>query len=296
MTAKKILALVLAALMTAAAFAGCSAGTSNKGYAQENAGGAPADGVYESSTDAAPTVTDRKLIRRISLDVETDDLDELISSIDAKVTQLGGYVESRKVNTGSSYSSYKQNRYATLTIRIPAAQLDSFVSHVGSVSNVTATSETSEDVTLSYVATESRMKALQTEEARLLELIEKAANLTELLQLEERLTEIRTELERVTSQLKVYDNLVEYGTISLSVSEVQQFTPTEEPGFWERLSTGFTDSVRNLGIFLTELVIFIVCALPYLVPLGIVIGGVLLLVKLSKRKKTQSEESKEDTK
>jgi hypothetical protein len=117
-------------------------------------------------------------------------------------------------------------------------------------------------------------------------LIEKAANLTELLQLEKRLTEVRTDLERVTSQLKVYDNLVDYGTVELSIHEVKEFTPTEEPGFWERLSTGFVTSIRNLGTILTELIIFFVCALPYLLPIGIITGVVLLFVKHSKKKKS----------
>lgn len=284
MKCKKILALFLAALLLAAAFAGCSAQTSGD-YYNEKSEAVPDDGIYDSSSGSSSAVTDRKLIRKISLSAETEDMDPLLSGIDAKVTELGGYIESREVYTGSNYVSYSQSRRASLTIRIPAERLDEFVKHVGNVSNVTSTSESSEDVTLSYVATESRMKALQTEEERLLALIGEADNLTELLQLEERLTEVRTELERVTSQLKLYDNLVDYGTVRLTISEVTQYTPTEEPGFWERISTGFATSMKNLGSILKELIIFFVCAIPYLVPLGVIAGIVLLIIKLVTRKK-----------
>lgn len=293
MNARKALALLLAALMTAAAFAGCSAKTgSSDAYYNEKVEAAPGDSIYDSSSSVSPIVTDRKLIRTISLDVETEDMNTLLAGIDSKVAQLGGYVENRNVRAGSGYASSQQRRYASLTIRIPAERLDEFVQHVGDVSNVTSTSETSEDVTLSYVATESRMKALQAEEARLLELIDEAANLTELLQLEKRLTEIRTELEQVTSQLKLYDNLVDYGTVELSISEVQEYTPTEEPGFWERISTGFANSMSNLGKILKEMVILFVCAIPYLVPLGAIAGIVLLIVKLATRKKKPPTENK----
>lgn len=281
---RKTLALLLAALLIAAAFAGCSGKSYDNSYVGGAPEAAPGDGIYDSSSGTSSVVTDRKLIRRISLDAETEDMDTLLSGIDAKVVELGGYVESREIRSGSNYVSYEQSRYASLTIRIPAERLDEFVGHVGDVSNVTSTSESSEDVTLNYVATESRMKALQAEEERLLALIDEAANLTELLQLESRLTEVRSELERVTSQLNLYDNLVDYGTVNLTISEVTQYTPTEEPGFWERISTGFTTSMKNLGIILKELIIFFVCAIPYLLPLAAIAGVVLLIIKLVKRK------------
>lgn len=288
MKTKKILALLLAAIMTAALFAGCSAKSYSDGYSSE-ASPAPNDGIYDSGSTLAPTVTDRKLIRRISMDMQTRELETLLASIDAKVAELGGYVESRSVQMGSS--SY-DSRYANLTVRIPADKLDAFTKHVSTVGNVTSTTESAEDVTLSYVATESKKKALEAEETRLLSLIEKAENLTELLQLEKRLTEVHTDLEKVTSQLKVYDNLVDYGTVQLDISEVKEYTPAEEPGFWERITTGFETSVRNTGLILEELLIFFVCAIPYLTPPTVVLAVAALIVIVIIRSKKRKSKSK----
>ena len=53
-------------------------------------------------------------------------------------------------------------------------------------------------------------------------------------------------------------------------------------------STGFTGSVKNLGVILRELVIFFVCALPYLVPMGAVAGIVLLIIKAVGKKKKEN--------
>ena len=282
---RKLLALLLAALFVGCLFAGCSADNSGmyaEGYMDATASG---NDIYDTGSTGSVAVTDRKLIRRIGLKAETEDLDQLMTSIEQKVTALGGYMEDRQVYTGSTYASYEQRRYANLTIRIPAERLDEFVNHVEDVSNVTASTETAEDVTLKYVATESRMKALQAEENRLLALIDKAANLTELLQLESRLTQVRTELEEVTSMLKLYDNLVDYGTVELEITEVKVLTPTEEPGFGQRITEGFKESTENLWIFMKEFVIFIVCVVPYLLPPLIIGGAVLLIIKLSGRKK-----------
>ena len=281
MNIKKIFALVLAGTIITTALVGCAAKSYSGSYSNGSTA-APDDGIYESGSSVYPAVTDRKLIRRVSMDLQTRDMDQLISAIDEKVGQLGGYVENSKINMGTGSND---NRYATLTLRIPAEKLDNFTSHVASVSNVTSTSESTQDVTLSYVATESRQKALLAEEARLMALIDEAANLTELLQLEKRLTEIRTELEQITSQLRVYDNLVDYATVELSVNEVQEYTPVEEPGFWQRLGSGFVNSLRGAGKIALEVIIILVCAIPYLLPPAAIAGIVLLIIKVIKGRK-----------
>lgn len=304
---KKLIALFLAVLMLAA-LVGCGAKSmeatdfvTNESPQENGSFDATADSIYgyvsdssadkDYESDKTTGVTDRKLIRRIHLNTETEDMDTLLFAIDSKVAALGGYIESREVYTGSRYASYS-SRNATLTVRIPKDKLDEFVTHVGNESNVTSSSETSDDVTLSYVATQSRMIALQKEEARLLELIDKAANLTELLELEKRLTDVRTELEQVTSQLLLYDNLVEYGTITVSIHEVKELTPVEEPGFWSRMGSGFTNSLNNLWIFMKELAIFLVAALPYLLPLGAIALVVFFTIRRSIRKRRKARAAK----
>ncbi|MBQ7858331.1 MAG: DUF4349 domain-containing protein [Oscillospiraceae bacterium] len=281
---RKLFALVLVLVLL---LAGCA--KSADGYApMENIAvtqSPNSEGIYDSVSGETPEVSDRKLIRTVNLEAETEALDSLLNAVDAKVRELGGYIENRNVYTGSAYSSYQQTRRAELTVRIPAKQLDAFINHVSEAGNITSSSESAEDVTLSYVAVQSRMKALEMEEARLLELIEGAANLSELLELEKRLTEVRTELEQVTSQLRLYDNLVDYGTVKLSIREVQKLTPVEEPGFWERIGSGFVESLCNLWSFLKELVIFLVVSLPYLLPFAVAGLVVFLLIRRSVRKK-----------
>ena len=142
-------------------------------------------------------------------------------------------------------------------------------------------------MTLQYTAAESRLKVLKTEEERLLAFMAEAKSVSEMLEIEKRLTEVQAELEALTSQLKVYDNLVDYGTVNLSINEVEQYTElvTEEPTLWEQIAIGFTASMKNMGNILKSLVVFAISAIPYLIPLALVGGIVLLVLKLRNRKK-----------
>lgn len=243
----------------------------------------------------AVSVQNQKLIRKMTVEAETADLDMLLAALDDKITSLGGYVENQYVRNGNN-SAIRNYRYAELTIRIPADRLEEFFNHVRGQSNVVYYQESADDVTLSYVATQSRVKALETEQVRLLELLAKAENMTDLLQIEQRLTEVRTELEKVTSQLRLYDNMVDYGTLRLTVTEVREFTVVEEETVWQRISSGFGDNLKKLGMFLTDTFVLLIVGLPYCIPIGVTIIIVVLAVKLVKGKHVKKKTEKEPPK
>ena len=73
---------------------------------------------------------------------------------------------------------------------------------------------------------------------------------------------MRYELENRASQLRLYDNQVDYATIYLSIDEVQEYTPVEEPTVWERISGGFVSSVKGVGNGLLDLLVWVWQSLP----------------------------------
>lgn len=292
---KRYIALILAVVLLAGVLYGCGAKsdstTMENGAAMDKmemeSPGEPSYGGLTSSsgsTVTSQTPMNQKLVRKVWVNAETDDLDALLQQVDQKLSALSGYAEKRDVYHGSP-SATRQYRHATLTIRIPVAQLDQFVSHVTELSNVTSSNETADDITLTYIATESRVKALQTEHDRLMELLAKAENMSDLLKIEERLTKVRAELEEVASKLKLYDNMVDYGTVYLELSEVKEYTDTTEPEtVWQRIGKGFMESLKDLGSFFTELFVFLVVGIPYFAILAVVIVVVVLVIKRRKKK------------
>lgn len=290
MKMKKYVSLMLAALMLCGILAGCGGSSkSEAGYydvaVEEAAAQAPAaaNGVLYSGATTAEGSTalpeSRKWIITVNLYAETDDLDTMTAALDEKITALNGYVEDQSVYNGSTYAS-RRYRNASMTIRIPAEDVDRFTEEVDGIANVVSKEKNLEDITLKYISTESRMTALQTEEARLLEFMEKAETMADLLEIEARLTEVRAELENVTSQMRLYNNQIDYATIYLNIEEVQEYTPVEEPTFWERITEGFSDSLKGLGEGTVDLIVWIVTNSPYLV----VFGGIALIAVLLVRR------------
>lgn len=299
MKIRKLFAILLVLSMVAALFCGCGADVSlgkedAAGYnALEDSTVAAADESLSSGNTSTQTAlpANQKLIRTVTLDAETEKMDALLTDVESRVAQLGGYIENRNVYNGKN--SRRDSRWANLTIRVPADKLDQFVSQVSGISNVVSHSENTKDVTLSYVATESRITALQTEEARLLELLAVAKDLKDLLILEEKLTDVRTELERHKSQLKVYDNQVNYATVHLSVEEVVKYTVVEEeepePTFWERVWNGFVGGLKNTWKICKGLVILVASAIPYLILPGCVVATILVTKAIRRRKAKKNE-------
>lgn len=280
MKVRKWLSLLLIVLL----LAGCGAKSEFADSAENySAGAAAQDMVQETIAGNTNAAEGRKWIATVDMSVETEDLDAMLDQLSERITELSGYVEHQNVHNGSTYSE-RRYRSASMTVRIPVAQLDQFTEQVDGISNVVSKSQSLDDVTLTYTATESRLKALQAEETRLLELMEQAGDLSDLLQIERRLTEVQSELEQTTSQLRVLDNQVDYATIHLDIEEVQIFTKTEEETAWQRISGGFVDSLKGIGNGALELLIWILANLPYLVLLGGIGTAVVLIVK-KKRKK-----------
>ena len=257
--------------------------------------------------------TNRKLIRTVSLNVETQEFEALRNDIESRINALGGYVEDGYVYNGNIYSEGSL-REATMTVRIPSDKLDEFLNMVAENSNVVTQNESVRDVTLDYVDMDSRKSALKAEEKRLLEMLESADTVEDMIYIEDRLANIRYETESIESQLRTYDNLVDYSTVNLTIKEVVKLTevveePTVEPTVAERISKGFSESLEDVEDELTDFVVDFIVSLPYLaviflpiiVVLAVIAVVVIIVVKIilkSSKKKAQKNlsETKADSK
>ena len=307
MNLKKWMVGALAAAVVAGSLAGCGQKASMQKDRYESVNNAVYEmeetGAYDSAPMALsanqrsaaagsasqPLPQNRKWVITMNLTAETGDLDAALDAVLAKVSQMEGYVESQSVSGGSAGSG--RHRYANLTLRIPANVVDGFVEEVAGLTNLVSSSRNVQDITLTYSDTAGRVTALETEQARLLELMEQAENMSDLLEIEARLTEVRYQLENYASTLRLYDNQVDYATVSLYISEVEKYTPVEEPGFWEKITSGLADSIVNLGETIVAFITWLIIDLPYLAVIALVVWLITALTKRSLRKRKAKKEN-----
>ncbi len=258
---------------------------------------APASGgAIVSDTGESPNISvnsSRKLIRTVDLSVEALDYEKLMADIKQRVNALGGYFESMDE---SGNVQQGRARYSNMTIRIPKDKADELIQVVEAESNITNRSENVTDVTLDYSDKESHKKVLLAEQDRLLAMMEQAETIDEMITIESRLSEVRYQIESMESQLRTYDNKIDYTTVYLRVSEVEKITPVEEPGFFRRIQEGFAESCEGALEFLQDLAAWFIINIPYLLILAVfvLIFIFLILKPMLKKAKINGEKKRRE--
>lgn len=266
-----------------------------EGSAAENGGDTSANkaaGAKEQSNTQSDGKQDsKKIIKRYNYSYETEKFDEAQAYLKQQIDAYDGYISSSEV-----YGSDKRSLY--LTARIPAENSDQFVGQLGSLGTMVSQSESAEDITLQYTDTESRIASLKTEQERLLALLDKADSLESIVTLEDRLTEVRYELENYESQRKLYDDLVTYSTVTITLEEVTYTVEVDDSTFFTRIKTGLEKSIRDIRNGFMNFLVGLIVALPYLVVWGLIIYFIVWIIrriiKRHKRKKLEKKKEKED--
>ena len=261
------------------------------------------NGLEEAAGDAENTAADfaaRKRIFYVSINGETEEFDKCVALIKQNLAACGGYIQKASVFGGGGYGS---TRTAEFVLRVPADRLDEFRQTVGSTVTVRNESEHVDDVTADYTDTESRLATLRTEQETLLGLLEKANTMDEILMIRSRLTEVTSDIEAFEARLRTYDALIDYSTVTLTVSEVERITVKEEKSTFGRIGENLTETLHDIGTFFTELFVWFVSALPVLLLIALFVGAILWIIfgsihhakkKKARRKAADAEkESKE---
>ena len=237
--------------------------------AAEETGMSDGKGADTNISAENPDYEGRKLIRNVDASVETMEFDRFLAALNEEIARLDGYVERSEVD-GNSYR-YESSRWAYYTIRIPANALDNFLNIVGELGNITYRAESVEDITLQYVDTESRVEALEVEQERLLALLAQAESVEDMITIEYRLSEVRYELESYASQLRTYDNQVDYSTVYLNIQEVERETAISGQSAWDRMRDGFAENLYRVGRGIQNFGIGVVMDLPYIAVCAVIL-------------------------
>lgn len=209
--------------------------------------------------------------------------------------KVGGYIEASSVS-GNRFE-YNDNRYANLTVRVPAEKSTAFTKFISENSTITRKEITTEDVTLSYVDMESRVSALETEKATLERLLADATSMADVISIQDRLTDVIYEIESYKSKLKTYDNLIDFTTITLHINEVERVDIVEEQTVWQEIKTNLGRGFEDVGQGCVRFFVFIISSIPYILIIAaysvVLIGAIVVCKKWIKKRNKTKKDTKE---
>lgn len=221
---------------------------------------------FQAAGQALPA--NRKIIRHLSLRMETQEFESALASLRRIVSGAGGYIEQENV-MGRSVRQKKeeQPRSAYIMARIPSEKLDGAAAELSDLCNVTERQESTEDVTETYFDAQAHLKSLEIQEERLLAILEKSEKLEDVVSLEQALTKVRYEIESITASLRHMDSQVNYSYLEINLDEVVEYTEARQTpkSFGEELSLAATDSGERLVNAFKGLTLFLVSGGPVLV-------------------------------
>ena len=240
--------------------------------------------------DAAGTTQetqDTKIIRTVSLFLGSGTFDQDLEALQTLCTDAGGWVSYSSVSGDAAQSS----RRASLTLRIPQEQLETFLQGAGSLGRVISQTETAQDVTATYQDTAARLATQQAKMERLQALMSETASLSELLELESAIADTQYTLDSLQSQLNDTDNQVSYATVDVSLREETSADAisSREVGLGERLMAGLQTGWETFWNFCKDMLVFLSAALPYLATVAVV-AILLRIIYRNKRHERSKEE------
>ena len=224
----------------------------------------------EAKSSDAPEVDPEKIIYSSDVTVETTDFEDTIAKVEALVKTYGGWIESSSVNGANYYDTsrgYTRNRSASYSLRIPSNRFIELMGSLSDLGNIPYSHTYTENVTAQYYDVQARLTAYEAQETRLLEMMELAETVEDVIALESRLSELRYQIESLQSTLNNWDRRVSYSSIYLEINEVKAYTPEPERriSYGEELLGALQDGLEAVGSFFKEALVILAACLPMLI-------------------------------
>lgn len=223
---------------------------------------------------------ERHLIRRASIEAESEYFDEAVAALRAVAPAVNGYIESEMLTaTGTPR--------LTIVLRVPAATFDDVLRHINTLVTIQTQNQWTDDVTDRFYDLAGNLETRRIEEERVLALIDQAGDIHELLALEARLSNVRHAIESYLAQLNQMAGQITYSTITVTLVCAAIPITAAAPTLGYRIGGAFGDSVDGTVRFLQGVVVLLAGAV---IPLGLlaILGGIIwLIVRRVKKKRAE---------
>ncbi len=163
----------------------------------------------------SPELTNRKLIRNATVELEIAAFDDAVQKITVFANKEKGYVA-----TTSSEKQANGKLRGVVVVKIFPENLDRFLQEIRGLGELKNQRLGTEDVTKAYFDTDVRLKNARVMEQRLIDMLKtKTGKVSDLLQVEKELGRVREEIEKMQGDLKFWDSEVQFATVTIQLAE-----------------------------------------------------------------------------
>lgn len=238
-----------------------------------------------SAPSASDTITttnpaiEPKVIKTANLDIQVTDVDQAVSKITGQVAVLSGYIQNSNVSETTT-----GQKYATVVLRLPAANFEKMVGEIKSLAQLVAKEEINgQEVTQEYIDLQSSLTHNQAVEQQYLDLLKRAGTVDEIIAVRDKLDQVQGEIEQLKGQIRYLDNQTELATIAVNISSEATVTlPANKWQPWEVIKEAAHNLIvglQNFVNFIIVLIFSLVALIPYLILLFLIYLFVKWLVK-----------------
>ncbi len=224
---------------------------------------------------------ERKIIKNANLELEVKDSDKTYNLIIESVSEIGGYVaNSSKIDTG-------KRPKMDIEARVPSNKLTDFLSFIESLGKVKNLTTTTEEITSDYYDIKARLQNALNQKNALLEIMNKAKTVDEILKVQKEIDLVQERIEQFQGQLKLWDNLVDFSTVRIDITQDPKASAAQEGAklnpfsfgeWWNYIKNGFILVLNFLIVLFQWIVIILISA-------AILIIIIFLLIKLFRKQK-----------
>jgi hypothetical protein len=242
--------------------------------------------------DQTSASVDRLVIKNAALSMAVDDPQKSMDNISRMAEAMGGFVVSADMNQQTLYNGSKVPQ-VNMSIRVPAERLVEALATIKAETNqpIISENESSQDVTAEYTDLNSRLVNLQAAEKQLQQIMDSAVKTEDVLSVYSQLVSVREQIELIKGQMKYYEQSAALSSISIQLLANAAVQPITIAGWHpggvakEALQTliNALQSLANFGIRLA--VLYLPLLLVIFVPIGLVVWGIVALVRRIRRPK-----------
>jgi hypothetical protein len=217
-----------------------------------------------NAPEAAKSPFPRMIVRTANVTIVVGDTAAAVEAISRRAEAAGGYLaDSRVWREGELLR-------ATLTLRVPAEQLNAMLRSIRQAAKrVDSETVSSDDVSQEYVDLESRLRNLEATEVELRQLLTEVRQRTkraaDVLEVHQQLTAIRAQIEEARGRMRYLGQVTAMSTVSLTVVPDAIAQPVVRPG-WQPLLVA-REAGRSLVIALQAIATALIWLGIYILPI-----------------------------